>query len=141
MPTSPDVEPESEARSPWRPRDFLLLWGGQAVSEMGSAVTTVALPLVAVVALKASTFQVGLPAAAATAAFAVVALPAGAIVDRGTKRSIMIVCGILRLLAIGSIPLVAAFGTLTMAQLHAVARPPVCARCSSTSPTRVTCCR
>ncbi|SHK59282.1 MFS transporter [Actinacidiphila paucisporea] len=105
----------------WRQRDFVLLWSGQAVSEMGSAVTQLALPLVAVVALKASTFQVGLLTAATTVAFAVIALPAGAWVDRGSKRAIMIACDLLRLLIIGSIPVVGAFGGLTMAQLYAVA--------------------
>ncbi|WP_223280864.1 MFS transporter [Streptomyces antnestii] len=105
----------------WRQRDFMLLWSGQTVSEMGSAVAQVALPLVAVVALKASTFQVGLLTAATTLAFALIALPAGALVDRGSKRTIMIVCDVLRLLIIGSVPLAAAFGSLTMAQLYAVA--------------------
>ena len=49
---------------------------------MGSAVTQLALPLTAVVVLRASTFQVGLLTSAATLAFALIALPAGAIVDR-----------------------------------------------------------
>ena len=66
----------------WRNRNFLLLWSGQTVSEMGSAVTQLALPLTAVVVLRASTFQVGLLTSAATAAFALIALPAGALVDR-----------------------------------------------------------
>ena len=69
-------------RSLWRHRDFLLLWGGQSVSEMGSAITQLALPLTAVVVLRASTLQVGLLTSAATLAFALIALPAGAIVDR-----------------------------------------------------------
>ena len=38
------------------------------------------------VLLKASTFEVGLLTSAATAAFALIALPAGAIVDRHAKR-------------------------------------------------------
>jgi hypothetical protein len=50
----------------WRHRNFLLLWGGQTVSEMGSAVTQLALPLIAVVVLGASTFEVGLLTAAAS---------------------------------------------------------------------------
>ncbi|WP_330307911.1 MULTISPECIES: MFS transporter [unclassified Streptomyces] len=116
-----DVGAETERPSLWRQRDFMLLWSGQTVSEMGSAVTQIALPLVAVVALNASTFEVGLLAAATTAAFAVIALPAGALVDRGSKRSIMTICNILRLLVIGSVPVVAALGTLTMTQLYLVA--------------------
>lgn len=41
-----------------RHRDFRLLWIGHAVSSVGSNVTSVALPLVSVAVLNASTFQV-----------------------------------------------------------------------------------
>ena len=58
-PPEPITEP-APARTLWRHRNFLLLWVGQSVSEMGSAVTQLALPLTAVVILRASTFQVGL---------------------------------------------------------------------------------
>jgi MFS family permease len=105
----------------WRHRNFLLLWGGQTVSEMGSAVTQLALPLTAVVVLRASTFQVGLLTAAATLAFALIALPAGAIVDRHTKRWLMIWCDLARMLIIGSVPIAAALGALTLGQLYVVA--------------------
>lgn len=99
----------------------MLLWSGQTVSEMGSAVTQLALPLTAVVVLRASTFQVGLLMSAATAAFALIALPAGAIVDRRAKKSLMIWCDAARMVIIGSVPLAAALGVLTMGQLYAVA--------------------
>src|SRR5689334_7119522 len=85
-------------RSLWRHRDFMLLWTGQAVSEIGSAVTIVALPLVAVVLLHASPFQVGLLSAATTVCFLLVALPAGLIVDRVPKRRLMISCDVARML-------------------------------------------
>ncbi|MBO1332209.1 MFS transporter [Streptomyces sp. VRA16 Mangrove soil] len=111
----------AEPRSLWRHRDFLLLWSGQTVSEMGSAVTQLALPLVAVAVLDASTFEVGLLTAAATVAFALIALPAGAVVDGRSKRSVMTVCNVLRLLIIGSVPVAAALGALTMTQLYVVA--------------------
>jgi MFS family permease len=105
----------------WRHRDFLLLWGGQSVSELGSAITVLALPLTAVVVLRASTFQVGLLTAASTAAFLVIALPAGAVVDRLAKRRLMAWCDAARVLVIGSVPVTAALHVLTMAQLYAVA--------------------
>lgn len=105
----------------WRHRDFMLLWSGQTISEMGSAVTQLALPLVAVVALKATTFDVGLLTAASTLAFALIALPAGAIVDRHAKRRVMIGCDVARLVIIGSVPVAWAAGVLTMGQLYAVA--------------------
>lgn len=108
-------------RSLWRHRDFMLLWTGQAVSEIGSGVTIVALPLAAVVLLHATTFEVGLLAAAGTACFLLVALPAGLVVDRVAKRPLMIVCDVSRMLILGSVVAAGAFGVLTMAQLFAVA--------------------
>ena len=114
-------EPAGRGGSLWRHRDFMLLWSGQTVSEMGSAVTQLALPLTAVVLLNATTFEVGLLTSAETAAFALIALPAGAIVDRRTKRGIMLACDVARALIIGSIPLAWALGVLTLAQLYVVA--------------------
>jgi MFS family permease len=116
----PAADPPGSA-SLWRHRDFMMLWSGQSISELGSSVTFVALPLTAVVLLKASTLQVGLLTAASTVCFLLVALPAGLIVDRIAKRRLMIGCDVARMLIIGSVPLAALLGVLTMAQLFAVA--------------------
>jgi MFS family permease len=116
-----DAEIQPKPSSLWRHRDFMLLWTGQSVSEIGSSVTWVALPLVAVVLLHASTFQVGLLTAAGTACFLLVALPAGLVVDRVAKRWLMIWCDLIRLVIIGSVAVAAAFDVLTMAQLFGVA--------------------
>ncbi len=99
----------------------MFLWGGQTISEIGSAVTMVALPLTAVVLLHASTFQVGLLSAAGTACFLLVALPAGLVVDRVAKRRLMLGCDLARMVIIGSVVVAAALGVLTMAQLFVVA--------------------
>ena len=115
------VQGDDPGRPLWRHRNFLLLWGGQTVSEMGSAITQLALPLTAVLVLRASTFEVGLLTSAATLAFALIALPAGAIVDRHTKRWLMIWCDLARMAIIGSVPVAAALGALTLGQLYAVA--------------------
>jgi MFS family permease len=114
------------ARSPgrpglWRHRDFLLLWTGQSVSEVGSAVTMIAVPLTAVVVLRASVFQIGLLSAATTIPFLLIALPAGLVVDRLAKRRLMIGCDAARMLIIGSVPVAAWLGDLTLFQLYAVA--------------------
>jgi MFS family permease len=114
-------QPPEPGRTLWRHRNFLLLWGGQTISEMGSAITVLALPLTAVVVLRASTLEVGLLTSASTLAFALIALPAGAVVDRHTKRRLMIWCDVARMLIIGSVPLAAALGALTLGQLYAVA--------------------
>jgi MFS family permease len=99
----------------------MLLWTGQSISEIGSSVTLIALPLTAVVILHATTLQVGLLSAASTISFLLVALPAGLVVDRVAKRGLMIACDVFRMLIIGSVALAALFKVLTMAQLFAVA--------------------
>jgi predicted MFS family arabinose efflux permease len=97
------------------------LWVGQSVSEIGSAITLVALPLTAVLALKASVFEVGLLSSATTLPFLLIALPAGLIVDRIPKRRLMIGCDMARMLIIGSVPVAYALHQLTLAQLYGVA--------------------
>jgi hypothetical protein len=97
------------------------LWAGQTISLLGSAVTALALPSVAILTLGAKPFQVGLLQAAQFLAFPILALPAGVWVDRWQRRIVMIVADVGRALALGSIPLVWALHALTLAQLYAVA--------------------
>jgi MFS family permease len=104
-----------------RNRDFLLFWGGQTVSETGSQVTVLALPLTAIVLLRASAFQVGLLSAADTAAYLAVALPAGLLADRLGRRRLMLWCDLGLLFVIGSVPAAWAAGALTLGQLYGVA--------------------
>ncbi len=100
---------------------FRRLWFGQSISELGSQVTTLALPLAAVLVLHASTLQVGLLTTAGYAAFLLVGLPAGAWVDRLRRRPIMIAADILRAITLASVPAAYALHVLTLAQLYAVA--------------------
>ncbi|RAJ31789.1 putative MFS family arabinose efflux permease [Kitasatospora sp. SolWspMP-SS2h] len=102
-------------------RDFRLLLSGAATSQFGSQVTLVALPLVAVLELDASPFQVGLLTAAETAAFLLVGLPAGAWLDRVRRLPVLIRADLARCLAVASVPLAAVTDTLTTAQLYLVA--------------------
>jgi MFS family permease len=104
-----------------RDRDFVLLWTGQAISEFGSAITALALPLIAVVTLGASAFEVSLVAAATSVAWLVVGLPAGAWVDRVRRRSVLIAADVGRALALATVPVAWAMDRLTIAQLIAVA--------------------
>lgn len=99
---------------------FRRLWLGQSVSEFGSQVTTLALPLAAVLVLHASTFQVGLLTTAGYAAFLLVGLPAGVWVDRMRRKSVMILADVVRTLVLASIPVAYGLGVLTLAQLYAV---------------------
>lgn len=104
----------------WR-RDFRLLWIGETTSNVGTAVSSVAMPLVAVVTLHASTFTVALLAAVAWIPWLVMGLPAGAWVDRWPRRTTMLVCDFLSLTALVSVPVAAWIGVLTTGQLLLVA--------------------
>src|SRR5258708_4931238 len=103
-----------------RHRDFRLLWSGETVSELGSQVSLLAIPLLAVGTLHATTLEMGFLTAASTAAFLVVGLPAGVWVDRMRKRRVLIGADLGRMLALGSVPIAYAIGGLTLAQLFAV---------------------
>lgn len=88
---------------------------------LGTTVSRVALPLVAVVTLHASTFQVSLLTAVAWLPWLLVGLPAGAGVDRLPRRPLMLVCDVVSLLLLVSVPVAAWVGVLTLGQLLGVA--------------------
>jgi MFS family permease len=114
-------EPARRRGGLWQHRQFRRLWAGETVSQFGTMISQLALPLVAILAVHASTFEVGLLTALETAAFLVVGLPAGAWVERMRFRSVLIVNDLIRAAALGSIPLAQAMGVLTIGQLYAVA--------------------
>lgn len=87
---------------------------------MGTQVTLVALPLVALKLLRASTFEVGLLVAIERLPFLLVGLPAGAIVDRLRRRPVLIAGDVGRAVALGSVPVAYWAHALTMIQLYTV---------------------
>src|SRR5690348_7071691 len=99
---------------------FRRLWFGQTVSAFGSQVTTLALPLTAVLVLHASTFQVGLLTTTGFAGFLLIGLPAGAWVDRVRRKPVMVAADVIRTLVLASIPVAYGLGALTLAQLYLV---------------------
>ncbi|HEX3335525.1 MAG TPA: MFS transporter [Jatrophihabitans sp.] len=105
----------------WHHRDFRRLWIGETVSQFGTMVSQLALPLVAILVVQASTFEVGLLTTFETVAFLLVGLPAGAWVDRMRFRTVLIVNDLIRAAALGSVPLAQALHALTIGQLYAVA--------------------
>jgi MFS family permease len=90
------------------------------VSVLGSEVTVLALPLTAVAVLHASAGQVALLAAAGTAPYLLLGLPAGAWVDRWPRRSLMVGCDVARAVLLASVPAAYALGGLTLGHLLAV---------------------
>jgi MFS family permease len=105
----------------WRHGGFLRLWGGETTSQLGAQLGGIAIPVLAVVVLHASEFEVGVLGAAGTAAFLVVGLPAGALIDRMLKRRVMLRADLVRAIAMGAIPLLWFLGVLEMWHLIVLA--------------------
>lgn len=118
---SPSPSAPPRTRSLWRHRDFGHLWAAETVSQVGTQVTLLALPLLAVTVLAATPFQMGVLTSLETLAFLVVGLPAGAWVDRWRRKRVLVTGDLIRAVAIGSIPVAHLLGALTLEQLYVVA--------------------
>src|SRR6266436_6068416 len=103
-----------------RNRDFILLWSGQAVSTIGTRVSSLAYPLL-VLALTHSPAKAGIVGFAQALPYMLFYLPAGALVDRWNRKRVMLIADAGRALALGSLALVLAFGSLSLAQIIVVA--------------------
>src|SRR6516164_3013820 len=123
MSTSPDQRqyiPSEHQKPLWRNRDYLLLWSGQAISDIGGAVSELAFPLL-VLAITHSPAQAGFVAALRALPATFFSLFAGVLVDRWDRKRVMLVCDTGRALSLASIPIAFALGHLTIWQLYITA--------------------
>jgi MFS family permease len=101
----------------WENRDFLKLWTGQSISEVGSQVSALAIPWLAATGLHASPFEFSLLGVLGFMPFILFALPAGVWVDRLRRRPILIVGDAARAVLLAYIPIAWLLGFLTIGQL------------------------
>ncbi len=104
----------------WRHRDFLSLWGAETISQFGSQVSLLALPLVAILVLDESAFKVAALTSIEFLPFLLFTLPAGVWVDRLRRRPILVLGNVGRAVALFSVPVVYWVGGLTIWQLYVV---------------------
>jgi MFS family permease len=104
----------------WRHREFLKFWAGSAISDVGSQVSALALPLIAALILGATPWQMGLLTAGGSAPVLLVGLFAGVWVDRLRRRPVMIAADLGRAALLLIIPLAAVAGVLRMELLYVV---------------------
>jgi MFS family permease len=100
-----------------RTRNFGLLWVGESTSLVGSSITTVALPLVAVSTLHASPAMVALITASTWLPWLLIGLPAGVWVDRWPRRRTLLLADLVSAVVLVSIPIAAWTNALTMTTL------------------------
>jgi MFS family permease len=84
---------ETKNKSLWKQRNFILMWSGQLVSWMGTEVSGIALPLV-VLALTGSPARAGSVAAIRGLVFVIWSIPAGVLVDRWDRKTVMFVANL-----------------------------------------------
>jgi MFS family permease len=103
-----------------RNRDYMLLWAGQGVSELGSQISTVAYPLL-VLALTHSPAKAGLVGLAATLPLPLLALPAGMLADHFDRKRLMLACDAIRAVALAALTIAVFAGHLAYGMIAAVA--------------------
>jgi MFS family permease len=112
--------PEKPSRfALWHIRDYMLLWSGQVVSNVGTQISTLAFPLL-ILAITRSPALAGFAGAVRALPYLLFSLPAGALVDRWDRKRVMIMCDAGRGLALASIPFALLIGHLTIIQLFVV---------------------
>ena len=100
---------------------FRRYWSASTVSMVGDQVTTIAVPLTAVLALHAGAGAMGLLTALEWLPSLLFGMHAGAWADRhGRRRQLMIACDLGRCVLLGTVPVCWALGVLTLGQLLAV---------------------
>ena len=104
----------------WRQSDFLKLWSAETVSQFGTQISQLALPLAAIDVLHASAFEVAALTTVQFLPFLLVSLPAGVWVDRLPRRPILIAGDLARAGLLASIPIAYFFDALTIWQLYGV---------------------
>jgi MFS family permease len=100
--------------------DFVKLWTAETISQFGTQVSLLAIPLVAVVLLQATALEVALLGTIEFLPFILFSLPAGAWVDRLRRRPILIAGDLGRAISLASVPIAYELGVLSIWQLYVV---------------------
>ncbi len=121
--TVEDLVPAEKLPSLFHNRDYMLLWSGQLVSQLGSSMSGIVFPLL-ILALTTSianphgdTTIAGLAGALGAVPYVILSLPVGALIDRWNRKRVMVICDAFRALNSASIPIAMALNSLTVWQL------------------------
>lgn len=107
-------EPTIPQDTLWANHDWRKVWAGETISLIGTQVTQLVLPLVAILTLQASAFDIGLLNASRYLPVVAVSLVAGVWLDRRRRRPVLIAANLGRAVLIGLIPVAAALGILSI---------------------------
>lgn len=109
-----------QRRGLWSHGDFLKLWSAETISQLGTQVSNLALPLVAILVLDASAFAVSALVTIEFLPFILFSLPAGVWVDRLRRKPILVAGDLGRAALLASVPLAYLADAITIWQLYVV---------------------
>ncbi len=104
----------------WFNSSFLKLWSGQTISELGSQITLIALPLTAVLLLHVSAEEMGFLRAFSTVPALLMSLLVGVWVDRLRRRPLLLWTDVARMFLLALIPLLAWLHMLRIEYLYVI---------------------
>jgi MFS family permease len=119
-PTTADAQRIGHAVPLWRNRPFALFWAAQLLSNLGTQVSELAIPLTAVLLLSATPIEMGVLTAMEALPSLVLGLFLGVLVDRVRRGRLLLWCNVGQGVLIGTIPVAALLGVLTLPQLYVV---------------------
>jgi len=105
----------------WRDVEFRRFWSGNSVSDFGTSITSLALPLTAIAVLDAGALEMGVLVALGQAPVPLLGLFAGVHVDRRARLPLMLAAQLGRALLLALVPAAALLGWLRIEQLYAIA--------------------
>lgn len=108
------------SHSLWRDQSFVFFWLGRAISLLGTAITSVVLPIL-VYRLTASALLTSLLATLEVLPYLLFGLFAGEVADRVDRRRLMVGCDLLNTFLLGSIPAAGWLHALTVPHIFVVA--------------------
>ena len=105
----------------WRHGPFMKLWSAQTVSQLGTQVSLLAIPLIGAALLRLDPFSFALLGTIEFLPFLLFSLPAGVVVDRLPRRGMLIFADLGRAVVLATIPVAYVVGALGVLQLYVVA--------------------
>lgn len=106
--TESEADTGAARRALWHSPDFAKYLVGYTASDVASQISTVAIPLAAVLTVGASSFEVGVMRAFSQLPYLLFVLLFGVVVDQWRRRNMLVVADIGRALALAAVPI--AFG-------------------------------
>ncbi len=117
---SEPVVTSARAPSLWHNRDFMILWSGETISQLGSSMSFFIFPIIGY-SLTGSTTQAALALTAFALGSILFRLQAGALIDRTNRKHVMIVANLAGVGLYGSLVVALAADRLTIVHLILVA--------------------